>query len=931
MVVVEIAGFPVDFPFEPYDVQRRYMEKVLECLRMNYNGVLESPTGTGKTLSLLCACLAYLETVKTQLKKLISAENDNKSIQSVVGLQSGPKIIYSMRTHSQVSHAFNEFLRTGYKNMKATVIGSRDQLCLNPEVATESNKSIKINLCKSKVNSSSCHFYNNVESTLALLSNRQMAVDIEDLMKIGNKNQCCPYYLSRHLTREADVVFMPYNYLLDSKSRKYLDINIENNIVIFDEAHNVEQLCETSASCELKSKEIAVAITEVTFIMQRLASISSSKTDEGLTDDIDRNIDFSLDEVCCVKTLLCEVETQLDAIVLAENDGLTLSSDEIYVFFDKAGLNCENRLYMMKLMEKIVNYLSIGANSSMRKGGAIQKFVDMIAVVFQVDKSNQLMLKKHSASYKVYVSKDETKKTNSDVWSFVKQSKQPKVLQLWCFNPGVSMKQLVAESPKCVIFTSGTLAPLDSFVSELQISIPVRLENPHIIQKSQLHAGIICKGPDGVSLNSSFKTRSDLNYVLSLGKTIVNFTRVIPKGVLVFFPSYYLMKECHKHWEENNVWFNLSNLKKIFVESQGQDVSNLIQDYYNENRKDGGKGAIMMAVCRGKVSEGIDFADDFGRCVIVTGLPFRPWKDPKVIGKMDYVSSQLAKKAVSISGRDWYDLEGIRAVNQAVGRVIRHKDDYATILLCDERFAYPKVQNQLSSWLKPFINNYNEFGFALRDTVRFFKPKKETKLVNVVNTVSNPIPKPVINFVKLQEENNPIQCSEEEQWAKNIKQYSTPSLPSTSTNTSSMSLFEALETDQSNKSKTFSSSQDIPLSRPSTPPSYQVKRKKLKVIGPQESYEMAKSNDSSNSKALKPDILLKNLKTLLTADEYKLFSSAIRIYNTERDVLKLGNCVVPLCKSKAALNGLLAFNCLLPESDRLKYKQILLSKKQSLN
>lgn len=40
-----IAGIPVSFPFEPYNVQRRYMEKVIECLDRSTNSVLESPTG----------------------------------------------------------------------------------------------------------------------------------------------------------------------------------------------------------------------------------------------------------------------------------------------------------------------------------------------------------------------------------------------------------------------------------------------------------------------------------------------------------------------------------------------------------------------------------------------------------------------------------------------------------------------------------------------------------------------------------------------------------------------------------------------------------------------------------------------------------------------------------------------------------------------
>lgn len=63
----DICGIPVNFPFQPYDVQIAYMEKVIECLENSTNGILESPTGTGKTLSLLCSSLAWVLMKKAQV------------------------------------------------------------------------------------------------------------------------------------------------------------------------------------------------------------------------------------------------------------------------------------------------------------------------------------------------------------------------------------------------------------------------------------------------------------------------------------------------------------------------------------------------------------------------------------------------------------------------------------------------------------------------------------------------------------------------------------------------------------------------------------------------------------------------------------------------------------------------------------------------
>lgn len=43
----------------------------------------------------------------------------------------------------------------------------------------------------------------------------------------------------------------------------------------------------------------------------------------------------------------------------------------------------------------------------------------------------------------------------------------------------------------------------------------------------------------------------------------------------------------------------------------------------------------------------------------------------------------------ALSGDQWYVQQAVRAVNQAMGRVIRHKDDYGAVILCDERFKTP--------------------------------------------------------------------------------------------------------------------------------------------------------------------------------------------------------------------------------------------------
>ena len=85
-------------------------------------------------------------------------------------------------------------------------------------------------------------------------------------------------------------------------------------------------------------------------------------------------------------------------------------------------------------------------------------------------------------------------------------------------------------------------------------------------------------------------------------------------------------------------------------------------------------GAILIGVCRGRLSEGLDFKDRKARCVIVVGIPFPQLGDPKVIFKQYYLDQKRntmgreqltedGKVIHNIAGMYWYNQQAFRAVN----------------------------------------------------------------------------------------------------------------------------------------------------------------------------------------------------------------------------------------------------------------------------
>lgn len=330
-------------------------------------------------------------------------------------------------------------------------------------------------------------------------------------------------------------------------------------------------------------------------------------------------------------------------------------------------------------------------------------------------------------------------------------------LGYWCFSPGLAMGALQDLSVRSILLTSGTLSPLGSFAQELSIPFPVRLENPHVIDPAQVWVAIVGKGPRGNALNSSYQTRNSSEYKEDLGNAIVNFARIVPDGLLVFFPSYGVLKQCIDAWKVLgagglSLWDRIVQHKAPVVEPRESGLfPAAAADFRAKLEHPAYRGAVFFAVCRGKASEGLDFSDRAGRAVIITGIPYATKTDPKVQIKQEVLNearrSRLHNKrprggtssgstaAVAGSGEDdeplsgdtWYVQQAIRAVNQAMGRVIRHRKDYGAIILCDERFQQSSVRHQLSKWLRDKVEFHPNFGAASGSLTKFFKAQAEAE------------------------------------------------------------------------------------------------------------------------------------------------------------------------------------------------------------
>lgn len=99
--------------------------------------------------------------------------------------------------------------------------------------------------------------------------------------------------------------------------------------------------------------------------------------------------------------------------------------------------------------------------------------------------------------------------------------------------------------PRSIIFTSGTMAPLESWESELNIVAPIKLINPHVINEHQVRLNVLKANFAGRPFDFRYQTMqlsSDEIYA-DLIETILHISRCVPHGMLVVCPNFKILRD----------------------------------------------------------------------------------------------------------------------------------------------------------------------------------------------------------------------------------------------------------------------------------------------------------------------------------------------------------------------------------------------------
>ena len=197
------------------------MLELKKCLDAKGHCLLEMPSGTGKTVSLLALIVAYMKAHPSEVTKLIYCSRTIPEIEKV--LEELKKLLKYYEDNVEGDQADNQ-------RFVGLALSSRKNLCIHPDIKRERDGKIVDGRCHSLVaphvrerhaqgdsNVAVCDFYEAFDARGREMSLPTGAYNIDDLKSLGSSQGFCPYFLARWAIGQAQIVVYSYHYLLDPK------------------------------------------------------------------------------------------------------------------------------------------------------------------------------------------------------------------------------------------------------------------------------------------------------------------------------------------------------------------------------------------------------------------------------------------------------------------------------------------------------------------------------------------------------------------------------------------------------------------------------------------------------------------------------------------------------------------------------------------
>ena len=543
----EVIDWQKLFPYEPYPPQESFIEDIQETVLKGGVLIAEACNGFGKTISSL-SCL----------------------------LPAGKQIIYATRTHEQVRQVLLELetinSRTS-KKYKAVNLASRGFLCINRECRElPSNEATEH--CHTLRKSGECpytHEFDKPPKGLPVILGRT------ELIEEGKKRKLCPYFLSRKMSQEADIIVAPYPYIFNPMIRMMTKLDLEKKILILDEGHNIDQVGQEILSDSLTERNLSAAAEEMKLIGKSPRYIN--RLGEHL-------LKVNTDKPKLIKPR--RLEEDLEKAL-------------------RVGIN-EFVEGHAPLVESIRAKKLQGGNPPISNLNGILQFFELI----------------------------QTSQKNKYIGLYTKNYFGAPVIEYRCLDPSLALEPIVQQADG-VLIMSGTLSPINTFSEIIGLSKAVQKVYPPI-QKSDKIKMVV---DTSVSTAYRERTDQMINKIgrglaqdLKDVKSgaLIFFTQ---RG----FMNSCIQKWTQSNIIQTRNGLTYLGGKRFFREGRDARQNRDVVRTYKMAAVTPG-GATLCCVFRGRNSEGSNFPGEQARGIFLIGIPYANYGDPLVKAQISYFDQE---------------------------------------------------------------------------------------------------------------------------------------------------------------------------------------------------------------------------------------------------------------------------------------------------
>jgi len=703
---LNVDGLLVFFPYDYiYPEQFSYMLELKRSLDAAGHALLEMPSGTGKTVSLLSLIVAYMQAHPAQVTKLVYCSRTIPEME---------KVMEELRQLTAFWAAEGEALP-----LVGIMLSSRKNLCIHPEVKGERDGKVVDSRCHAltaphvrerRVTDATvpvCSLYETFDTGGRDLAVPSGVYNLDDLKAYCGGQGWCPYYFTRWAIGQAQVVVYSYHYLLDPKIAEIVSKDLaRTTVIVFDEAHNIDNTCIDSMSVKINRRLVDKCLDSVEVLEKeigRLKEANSSRlqgeyqalveglrvaqhrreTEQALANPVlpadvlqeavPGNIRKGEHFVAFLRRLVEYIKVRLRVQhVVQESPAGFLTDIASKVCIERKPLRfCAERL------SSLIRSLEISHHCDFGPLTCISHFATLVAT--------------YTRGFTIIIEPTEDKVVGA-------VGVMNPILHLSCLDASIAIRP-VLERFQTVVITSGTLSPLDMYPKMLDFHPVTMASFTMTLARQCILPMIVAKGNDQVALTSKFEARDDTAVIRNYGNLLSETVAIVPDGVVCFFTSYLYMENVVAAWYEQGVIDTIQKHKLLFIETQDAAETSLALLNYIKACENG-RGGVLLAVARGKVSEGVDFDHHLGRAVLMFGIPYVYTQSRILKARLEYLRDQF-----QIRENDFLTFDAMRHAAQCIGRVLRGKTDYGIMILADKRFGRMDKRGKLPQWIQEHLKD----------------------------------------------------------------------------------------------------------------------------------------------------------------------------------------------------------------------------------